>query len=146
MSPILKGQTQIVQFILFFMIGLAVFLSIGGVFRGQLDTFGNSVADSSRKLVASYFSAISISAIDSCKECDNFNTTIQLQNRTANFFLEVLGTRDGLDVRTQPGNETYESSLHNLVISLVESSGFGASIGPIVLSFNKNQNKLRVVQ
>lgn len=146
MSANFKGQSQVIQFILFFMIGLGVFLSISSFFRMQLDTFGKSVADSSRKLTASYFSAVSIYSTVSCKECDNINTSIQLQNRTANFFLEVVGTSSGIDVRTQPGNETYSSLIHNLAISLASVEGIGSSVRPIVLSFNKNQNKLRVVQ
>mgnify|MGYP001578406066 CR=1 FL=1 len=145
-ANLFKGQSQVIQFILFFMIGLGVFLSISSFFRMQLDTFGKLVADSNRKLAASYFSAISIDAVVSCKECDNINTSIQLQNRTANFFLEVVGTSSGIDVRTQPGNDTYSSLIHNLAISLGNVEGIGSSVGPIVLSFNKNQNKLRVVQ
>ena len=146
MSKFFKAQSQIVQFILFFMIGLGVFLSIGSYFRGRLDIFGDTVAESSRKLTASYFSAISINAISSCKECDNINTTIKLQNRTANFFIEVTGTPNGFNAMTQPGNESFSSAIHNLVLSISGVNGTGASDEPIVLSFNKNQNKLRVVQ
>lgn len=144
MSAILKAQAQIVQFILFFMIGLGVFLSVGGLFRSQLDTFGNSVAKSSREIVASYFSALSIGAVSSCKECDNINTTVQLQNRTANFFIEIIGTPGGFDVKTQPGGETFSSTIHNLVAPALKSEGFAASNQQIILSFNKNQNRLTI--
>ncbi len=142
MSVHLKAQSQIVQFALFFMIGFGVFLSISGYFRNQLDIFGNSVADSSKKLISSYMSAIAVNSIYSCKECDNFNTTVQISNRTASFFVEVAGRQTGLDVITQPGNQNYFSFMHNIGASLAGIEGLAPSTKPIIISYNKALNKL----
>lgn len=138
----MKGQSLIVQFILFFLVGLSVFLSLGNFFRLQLDVFGGTISEKSRELLSSFVTANFIS-LNSCVACDTANSTLRVQN-PQNVFLEVLLDSDSLDVISQPDAKVTTSTMHNLLLSFVSGSGRAVAIQPIILSLIKTQNILRV--
>lgn len=140
-----KGQSQIVQFIMFFMIGLALFLTIGNVFRGRLDLFTDEIADENRQMINKYFSALTIESLVSCKECDNFNITTKLSNTTAGSFTQIGLSNTNIVTVTLPGNRQYSSTAHNMLSELAAAGGLAISNKPIILSYSKNQNILRVL-
>lgn len=143
-----KGQSQVIQFIMFFMIGLALFLTIGGVFRGRVDFFADDIASQNRMTVNSYFSALAVSEMVDCKGCDNVNITTRLSNTTAGSFMQLfLDPRDGRSLTTisQPGGANYTSGAHGLLASLSNLAGVQTSNKNIILSYSKNQNILRVL-
>jgi len=140
-----KGQSQVIQFVLFFMIGLALFLSIGGVFRGRIDVFTDDIADQNRKTLNSHFSALIVKELAGCKGCDNINITTRLSNTTAGAFTQVLLNNTHLTTITQPGSERYWTTAHNLTRGLTAAGGIQISSKPIVLSYNKTQNILRIL-
>lgn len=140
-----KGQSQVIQFILFFMIGLALFLTIGGVFRGRVDFFAEDIAEQNRRTINSYFSAIAIEALVSCKECDNFNSTTRMSNTTAGSFTQIALNDTNLIAISLPGGKQHATSAHNILLGLAGAGGLQISSKPIVLSYSKNQNILRVV-
>jgi len=139
----MKGQSLIIQFILFFVIGLALFLTVGGFFRYQSDRSANEIVSDSLRLTNSYFSSASISLIDSCKKCDEATYKIVLANKTAGSFFNVSLLKNSLNVLT-PQNKFFESSIHklNLTTSL---SGSSSSNKPISLTYRKSNNQLVVV-
>lgn len=139
-----KGQSQIIQFALFFLIGLVVFLIISGAFKGRVDFYGQDIADENRKLVNTYFSALIANAVLTCKECDSFSVRTKLQNTTIGKITEVGLTNTYLTVISRPGREEYRTNAHNLLLSLVAAGGSARSQETIILSYLKNQNILRV--
>ena len=142
-----KGQSQIIQFMMFFMIGLAMFLTIGGVFRGRLDFFSSDISEENRKLVATYFSSLAIQSIVSCKECDDVNITTKISNTTAGSFTQVLLAGPNIVTSTQPGGaSTYTTSAHNILSVLTAASGSAISAKPIILSYSNNQKVLELLQ
>lgn len=141
-----KGQSQIIQFIMFFMIGLALFLAIGGVFRGRLDFFADDIAEQNRKTINSYFSALAVQSLVTCKECDSFNFTTRLANTTAGSFTQVGLNNTNIITLSQPGGKQYATVAHNALLNLVGAGGLVLSSKPIILSYSKNQNILRVFQ
>ncbi len=140
-----KGQSQIIQFILFFMIGLALFLTIGGVFRGRIDFFAEDIAEANRRMINTYFSALTIQSLVSCKECDNFNSTTRLVNTTAGSFTQVGLNGTSLLTLSQPGGKQYAGTAHSMLSQLTGAAGLALSAKPIILSYSKNQNILRVL-
>lgn len=144
-SRMTKGQSQVVQFVLFFMIGLALFLSIGGVFRGRVDVFTEDIADQNRKTLNSYFSALAVKELASCKGCDNINITTRISNTTAGAFTQIALNNTHLTTITQPGAERYWTTAHNLTRGLAAAAGLQISSKPIILSYNKTQNILRIL-
>lgn len=138
-----KGQSVIIQFILFFMIGLGVFIMIGNFFRNQSDMFRDDVVVGGLKLSASYITSEFV-ASNGCIECDTVQSKLSIGNSTAGYFTEVFLTDgSGIKVSTAPALKEYSSAMHKLG-DYFELSGQAPSIKPISLTFNRNQNKLEI--
>ena len=142
----LKGQSQIIQFLMFFMIGLAIFLIIAGAFRDKLDFFAEDITGKNREVINNYFSALSVQALVTCKQCDNVNISTRLTNTTAGAITQVGFNNTNLVTISKPGNKEYSSTTHGLLEDLTAATGVVLSSKPIVLSYTKNQNILRIVQ
>jgi len=143
-----KGQVVIIEFILFFVVGMTLFVLIGNFFRYQSDIFKNRIIDSSTELVSSYLSSISITMVDACKECDKIKYNAKINPTTANYFLSIIlngdGKCNGITVATAPIGMEFTSSIHNLNYSIA-CSGEAPSIEPINLTYDRTQNILSVV-
>ena len=134
-----KGQALIIQFVMFFIIGFALFVFTGNIFKYQSDMFRENILDSGLKLSNSYLSSMIISSIISCKECDFVNVTLRTQNTTAGHILEFGLTDDcELSVYVPIIGKSYNSSIHNFNYSLTDCSGVSASAKPITLTFNRD--------
>lgn len=140
-----KGQSLIMQFILFFLIGLSLFGFIGTVFKMHSDSFRSNVADSTRKLIGSYISS-AIIALQTCQECDYANATVKIENMTANYVYELQLNNYGLRVFSHPGEGIYNTPIHNLNDTLSMTPGAGFSTNPIILILSKIENKLELTR
>ncbi len=138
----MKGVSATFQFLLFFVIGLALFISISSVFRLQLDVFREDVADATRKIDSSFVSALTILE-RGCISCDVTSLSFKFQKTTANYFYVVSGSAGGIKISTEPGGKSVSSSVHNLADTL-SMSGSKSSTETITLTLTKTQNKLEV--
>jgi hypothetical protein len=136
----MKGQSLIIQFLIFFLIGLSLFFSLSSFFKYQSELFKNDIISSSLSLANSYISSSIIAAVDTCKQCDYVNLKINLANLTAGYVIEV-NLSSGLNTSSQ--YKYFNSPVHNLNSSL-SLTGKSSSVQPITLTFIKNQNKLEV--
>lgn len=139
----MKGQSLLIQFVLFFLVGLTLFLSIGSFFRLQSDMFRESAAESSVKLINSYLSSLAIASVDTCKECDSVRMKVETEERFADYFIEVTLDDYGLEVSTVPRRKYFISPIHNLN-ETVNLSGRAPLVRAINLTYNRNKNKLEV--
>lgn len=133
-----KSQTLVIQFILFFVIGLSLFLMIGNLFRFHSDVIRSDIEDLGVKLVNSYVSSAIITSVDSCKQCDE--VSMQLAIKNIGGYIPVIDLKNGLNVSTI---EKYHfSSIHNLneTLDLQESKVSGTK--PITLMYERIKNKL----
>lgn len=137
-----KSQSIIIQFILFFLIGLGVFIGVGSMFRMQTDIFREDVAMTSLKVTNSYITSSAIVSLG-CKNCDVVESKITIKNSTVGYFTQVFLTNSGIRTSTAPPSKEYSSSMHNLNSSLT-LTGQAPSVRPINLTFNRNQNKLEI--
>jgi hypothetical protein len=137
----MKGQSLVIQFIIFFLLGFSLFISVGSFFRYQSDLFRNDIISSSLGLANSYMSSLMITAVDSCKQCDYINLSAPISNLTAGYVIRMDLTDSGLNVSIP--YKFFNSTVHNLNSSL-RLSGSSSSAQPITLTFNRNQNKLEV--
>ena len=138
----MKGQALIIQFLLFFLIGLSIFTALGNFFRSEQDAFLDVVLNSSIKLVNSYFSSHSLLIFTNCRECDSVVVEIRMKNTTAGHFLGIVFDR-GIEIEGIGSGKTYRSSAHNLNFS-VNFTGNSLSFLPISLTYNKSKNYLEV--
>ncbi len=144
----MKGQSQIIQFILFFMIGMAVFFWIGTTFRDRVDVFSGDILEFNRREMNSHFSALAVQGLTQCKQgCENVNFTTRLSNTTAGAFTEFSLNSSHLTVTSRPDNDEFAGEMHNATYG-INKIGKVTSNKPIVLSYSKNQNiiELRVLQ
>lgn len=136
----MKGQSLVIQFVLFFLIGFTLFIAIGNFFRLQSDIFKEDAASSSLKLTSRYLSSIMITA-NNCKQCDFINISTKIPETYAGYYLEMELNSRGLNVSAI--NNYFVSSVHNLNSTLY-MSGKSSSAKPITLTYDKNKNKLEV--
>lgn len=137
----LKGQSLIIQFILFFVIGFGVFLSVGQFFNLQREIFRSDITDRSLKLTNSYLSS-AIILLNSCKQCDNSKINLRLENTTAGYNL-MFKLENNLLTTAASESISANSSVHNLSPFLL-ASGRGVSTKTLTLTLDKTKNELRV--
>jgi hypothetical protein len=136
-----KGQSLIIQFILFFIIGFTVFVTIGSFFKSQSEAFRSESTEYNLKLANSYFSSFGISLVDACKNCDYANVLIKIENTTAGYFFEENLNNQGLSISAPNTDKSFASSVHNLNSSTT-FAGKSSSAKTISLTFNRSQNVL----
>jgi len=143
-SKMPKGQSLILQFVMFFIIGFTIFVSVSQFFRLQSDIFKDDVTRESLKLYNTYFSSLALTAANSCKQCDYVNITVKTSNTTAGQFFEISFGSYGVNV-TVPliKRINFVTSAHNLN-ETYQTDGLVASSRPITLTFNKTQNKIGI--
>jgi len=137
----MKGQTLMIQFALFFLIGLSLFALIGNTFKLQTKVYQKEIAGYGRENTASYINAV-IAYENSCK-CDFIEYSIGLKNTTAGYITKVI-LLDGLRVVSLPTNQFCFSRLFNLNASY-QLEGDAFSTQPIKITISKTENKIRVI-
>ena len=139
-----SGQSYIMQFILFFLIGIGLFIGIGNFFRIQYELIREDTADVSIEVINGYLSSLVVASVDSCIQCGTVEHRVKISDTTAGYFLKVLLNESGLVVSTVPPERGHVSSINNLnySVDLVDSSA--PSIQPINLTYDRNLNKLEV--
>lgn len=139
-----SGQSYIMQFILFFLIGIGLFIGIGNFFRIQYELIREDTADVSIEMINGYLSSLVVASVDSCIQCGTVEHIVKISDTTAGYFLEVLLNESGLVVSTVPPERGHVSSINNLNYSVDFVDGSAPSIQPINLTYDKNLNKLEV--
>jgi len=140
-----KGQSGILQFVLFFLVGLAIFTAVGNFFRLQSDYVRNDVAVYSVEMINGYISSLAMSSIDTCKSCTSVERDVKLSDTTFGYILVIsLDETNGLNVSTSPSHFAYLSPIHNLKCSIGTLEGTTYSTEPINLTYDRNQNKLEI--
>lgn len=128
------------QFLLFFVIGLALFATIGGIFRLHSEVLRSDIVESNRKLIASYISSIAISMASNCKDCNFTSYSLKLKNTTANYIHILNLSSKGLQIFSEPEGGSSNVSIH-LLNQTLKLSRAAFSTEPIILSFNNTGNK-----
>jgi hypothetical protein len=139
-----KGQSYIMQFVLFFLIGIGLFVGIGNFFRTQYEIARRETADISIEMINGYFSSLIVASFRSCVQCGSVENNIKINDRTAGYFLEFVLNESGLAVETSPPEKGHISSLNNLNYSFDYIGGSAPSIQTINLTYDRIQNKLEI--
>lgn len=139
-----KGQSLVIQYVLFFIIGLSVFLGIGSFFKFQSDIFRTEIIDAGLKITNSQITGLMSVAHESCKLCDYVQLTFKPRNSTASYQYIVITNSSGIYIISGLSPYFYSSSSHNLNYSLSFVPSKVISTRPLTLTFNKNQNTIGV--
>ncbi len=137
----MKAVSLIVQFILFFLIGLSVFLSVGMLFSNQYVLVREDILEERIKNVANYFASQIISLYISCIECDYASLTINPENIQHPY--KIYLHEDNLTISVLDIGKNYSIKLNNFNQTLI-FSGEAFSGRPVILTLEKSNNKLRI--
>jgi hypothetical protein len=137
-----KGQTFVIQFIMFFMIGMGLFIMLGNFYRYESENIKGQLIDQSTEMIGSYMSSMVVSAVDGCPNCGAVEYNFRLSKTYAGHFIEMDMTSAGLSVRGVPESLEYTSSLNNLVQSLNIIDSSVNSVQEINLTYDKENNIL----
>ncbi|RLI98198.1 MAG: hypothetical protein DRP00_02450 [Candidatus Aenigmatarchaeota archaeon] len=137
----MKGISLIFQFVIFFLIGLSIFLSMGMLFRSQYDIVRKDILEQRIKNVANFFAANLLDLYLSCKECDQ--ATLTLEPEEIGIPYKISLEEDNLTISILETGKNYSIKLNNFNYS-VEFSGEAFSGRPVILTLDKTKNKLRV--
>ena len=143
-DPGSKGQTFVIQFIMFFMIGMGLFILLGNFFKFEAENIKNQLVDYSTEMIGSYVSSMVVSAVGGCPNCGTVEYDFSLAKTYAGHFIEIELNERGVGIISVPEASVYNSSLNKLNESLDITDGFMSSIKTINLTYNKNQNKLEM--
>ncbi len=139
-----SGQSYIIQFVLFFLIGIGLFIGIGNFFRMQYELVRRDTAGVSIEMIGGYISSLIVASVDGCLRCGAVEHNIRISDTTAGYFLEFMLNDSGLVVSTVPPEKGYISSINNLNYSFDSLDGSAPSIQTINLTYDRNQNKLEI--
>lgn len=138
-----KAQVLVFQFILFFLLGLGLFIAIGNIFRLQLDILAKDILTQSLSLVNSFLNSAIIYSTVSCKGCGEINATLFLREKITHYYYKIDFTNSGINVSALDRPEHFFSTYHNLNYT-IDFSGKAFSVKPIILTFDRTNYKLEV--
>jgi len=138
------GQSQIIQFIIFFLVGMTLFIGVGNFFRMQADALQTELSDSSFELIGNYFASAAVAAVDACKQCGTVESNLRISDSVFGYYLQISLGQDGLTVATAPPTKSFKTSVNNLNASVLFVAGSAPSIQPINLTYDRNQNRLEI--
>jgi len=137
----MKAQSLIVQFILFFLIGMIIFLAVGNLFKTHSEITRDNIINSSLKLTNSFISSVIITETATCKECDYVLVDLKTGEDIGGYFTEIE-LENGLNVSAS--QQTFYSSIHNIKESVDIIPGKTSSTKTITLTFDRTKNKLMI--
>ena len=111
----MKSQALIIQFIIFFTIGLAFFLAVGNLFRFQSNLIKREILNLDSELTNKYLSALIITAVDNCKSCNK--TSIQVNVKSVVGFNPVFKLDTGIVLSIRPENKILQSSIQSTLLN-----------------------------
>jgi hypothetical protein len=136
------GQSQIIQFVLFFLVGMTLFIGVGNFFRMQADALQTELSGSALELIGNYFASAAVASVDACKQCGTVENNLRISDTTFGYYLQISLGQTGLNVSTAPAMRSFKTSVNNLNAS--SWAGSAPSIQPINLTYDRNQSKLEI--
>ncbi len=116
-----KGQSTIVEYVIFFAIGISLFVGLSNIFFSQYSWFNKDFTSSNTALLNSFVSSDLIYFLNQCPQCQKIEHSIDFLNNTKNFRISM--TDNGIVVSNPVTKVNYSSSAHNLNYTFSMSGG-----------------------
>lgn len=136
----MKAASLIIQFVLFFIIGLGFFLLAGNLFRFQSDYIKGDILSIGSEIYTRQMSSFAINAVNICKSCDN--VTLKISQGPLAGASPTYQLSQGIVFEIDSENKIVQSTMHNLFYSIAEGSNKVSSSKTITLTYDRTQNKL----
>ncbi len=140
-----KGQSLVIEFILFFLISFSIFAVISSFFTRQNDFFKERVGDRLTDIVNDLVVNHIIRGIG-CKSCDSFKVQGEIPSKIGGYYYEIILDQEGLNT-TLRSSKIYsrESSLFNLNKTFTFQDSESRSENKIVeIQINNVNNEIEV--
>ena len=118
-----KGQSFIIEFILFFMISFSLFVTIGYYFYSQNEYFKRRVGSDTAELINDLVSVDILRGL-SCKGCDEVSIKEDIPSRIGGFYFRIELNEKGLNTSLYSGKGF---SKQNPLFNLNESFSLSGS-------------------
>ena len=141
-----KGQSLVIQFVLFFIIGFTMFLTIGNFFKFQSDDIRNDVGEFSTQLTSNYITSRIVRLVNSCKECNFGNLSFRIENTSAGYNTLITAGKKWILTDISPISKSTNSSVYNLLLSVDMLKGAVTSAEPVKITYNKTKNQLTLTK
>lgn len=138
------GQSPVIEFVIFFVVGMTLFVSVGNFFRLQSEAMQAQLSGNAFELLGNYFASAAVTAVDACKQCGTVENGLRISDTTFGYYLEVSSDQNGLSVSTAPRTHSFNTSVNNLNASVTFLPGSAPSLETINLTYDKNQNTLAI--
>jgi len=140
-----KGQSLIVEFILFFLISFSVFAVISSFFFNQNEFFKERIGDRLTDIVNNVISIHIVRGV-SCKSCDSVQIQEDLVSRIGGHYYIVILNQRGLNTTLVSGKlYSRENSLFNLGKTFTFTDSESKSENKIIEIQINNTNKRIVI-
>ncbi|MGC9200393.1 MAG: hypothetical protein ACP5F8_00290 [Candidatus Aenigmatarchaeota archaeon] len=151
----MKAQTQVIQFVLFFILSFSIFSLILNFFYSSSFSFQDRVLTFQRETLASYVSSYVTYIWENCRYCNSSFFKIAIPSKLSENYHDVYFSNNILYIKSQPLGKDFSSSLHNINQSASFSGyfssanvfsyeGLNKTFALTNLSFNKIQNKFNI--
>jgi len=91
----MKGQSFVLEFVIFFAISFSIFSTISFFFYNQGEYFKQTIAEKSTKSINNIIASNVIHGI-TCKSCDTISIVEQVPSKIGGVFYIIEGNSDGL--------------------------------------------------
>jgi hypothetical protein len=150
----MKSQTQVIQFVLLFLISLSIFSLVSSYIFYFSYSSQDRLLSSFRELLTSYISGSLITTYTNCKYCNYSNATYWIPYKVFDNFHEVIAASDMIYIKSTPTQKQSSSSIHNLNYTAefvgFYSTGISSSLynltgtSPLPIFFNKTEVKFKI--
>lgn len=140
----MKSQVQVVQFVLFFIIGLSVFSSVYSFLVSHTNFVQDYMSTNYRELVSEFLSTATVEVVTSCKKCNvtSFKLSIPAKIVESNYEINLKN----MYIRDLFYEKRTNINLHNLNYTyLLEDKNITVPSYPITFYFNKTENRIRIL-
>ena len=136
-----KGQSAIYEYIIFFAIGISLFISLCSIYLSQYTNLNKDISMSNARLMNSFLSANAVSIISQCRDCQTVTYTINVQKPGSTFI--GVANDFGFNVLNPFIPLNYLSFAHNFA-SDTFFNGDSTLGKTITLTYNKDKNNLEI--
>ena len=150
----MRAQTQIIQFILFFIVSISIFSAVSAYLFSFSQHSQDRLLSSFRELLSSYSSSFIIVIYTGCKYCNYSKIIYRIPHQVFDNFHEIGYSENTMYVISMPIQKRITSSIHNLNLSVSLEGFFSSAATPsyyglnktsdISISFNKTENKFKI--
>ena len=143
----MKSQSQIIQFVLFFLISISIFSLISSYLFSFSQSFQDRLLSSFREMLASHISGYIVYSFVNCNYCNYSILKFNIPYQVFDNYHEIQASNNQVYLKSVPNQKQVLVSTHNInstLSSIVGSYSTGYSPSIVTISFNKTENKLKI--